>query len=138
MIFKTSCLIAALAVTSPAISGFTAVPSSPGSRLASSTIRRHVSAEPKNDLFGTPLLCTFISSSVVSVCYSNNIVLPSVLFSVDATSTQSSVQDYYGKTLATSDDLKTNACCAAAAPPSYIKEAIDNINPEVKAKYYGW
>jgi len=33
--------------------------------------------------------------------------------------------------------LKTNACCAAAAPPDYIKQAIDNIHPTVKAKYYG-
>lgn len=56
---------------------------------------------------------------------------------VDATSTQSSVQEYYGKTLKESDDLATNACCAAAAPPNYIKDCIDNIHPDVKAKYYG-
>jgi hypothetical protein len=56
---------------------------------------------------------------------------------VDATSTQSSVREYYGKTLRDSDDLATNACCAAASPPSYIRECIDNIHPTVKSKYYG-
>jgi arsenite methyltransferase len=47
------------------------------------------------------------------------------------------VQEYYGKTLTSSNDLKTNACCAAVAPPLFIKDCIDNIHPDVKAKYYG-
>ena len=34
------------------------------------------------------------------------------------------VQDYYGKELATSADLKTNACCTLTAPPEYILEAL--------------
>jgi len=59
---------------------------------------------------------------------------------IDATqssSTHDSVSDYYGKTLSTSNDLKTNACCTAGAPVDHIKAAIDNIHPEVLAKYYG-
>jgi arsenite methyltransferase len=102
MMFRRSCILAALAAASTA-NGFTSLPRS---SLASST-RRFVATEPKNDLF------------------------------IDATATQSSVRDYYGKTLKESDDLATNACCAAAAPPQYIKDCIDNIHPTVKAKYYG-
>jgi arsenite methyltransferase len=33
--------------------------------------------------------------------------------------------------------LKTNACCTAGAPPSYIQQAINKIHPEVVSKYYG-
>lgn len=55
----------------------------------------------------------------------------------DADSTRASVSDYYGQTLQTSDDLKTNACCTAGAPPKHIQDCLDNINPEVIAKYYG-
>lgn len=39
--------------------------------------------------------------------------------------------------MSSSDDLKTNACCTAGAPPKYIQEAINNINPEVVSRYYG-
>jgi len=48
-----------------------------------------------------------------------------------------SVSNYYGKELVTNEDLKTNACCAANAPPSYIQDCISKIHPEVVAKYYG-
>jgi len=109
MLLRNSCVVAALASVSVA-NCFTAVPASRGVRLisgSSSSSSLHVATEPKKDLF------------------------------VDATATQSSVQDYYGKELQNSDDLKTNACCAAVAPPDYIKEAIDNIHPDVKKKYYG-
>ena len=51
--------------------------------------------------------------------------------------TRASVSNYYGKELTSSEDLKTNACCTAGAPPKYIQEAIKNIHPEVVAKYYG-
>lgn len=51
--------------------------------------------------------------------------------------TRESVSSYYGKTLQTSDDLKTNACCTAGAPPPRIQECLARIHPEVKAKYYG-
>ena len=47
------------------------------------------------------------------------------------------VQEYYGKELAHSDDLKTNACCTLEEPPQYIKDALSNIHDEVMEKYYG-
>jgi SAM-dependent methyltransferase len=51
--------------------------------------------------------------------------------------TRASVSNYYGKELSSSEDLKTNACCTAGAPPQYIQDCIKNIHPEVVAKYYG-
>ena len=48
-----------------------------------------------------------------------------------------SVQDYYGKELSKSEDLKTNACCTIEEPPKHIKKALANIHDEVMAKYYG-
>ena len=49
----------------------------------------------------------------------------------------SEVQDYYGKTLQSSNDLQTNACCTDAAVPDYLKAILSQINDEVMAKYYG-
>ncbi len=47
------------------------------------------------------------------------------------------VQDYYGKTLQSSADLKTEACCTPDAMPGYVKRMLSNIHDEVLAKYYG-
>ncbi len=47
------------------------------------------------------------------------------------------IQDYYGKELESSDDLKTNACCTLVPPPKHIKEVLSQIHDEVHAKYYG-
>lgn len=46
------------------------------------------------------------------------------------------VKDYYGKVLQSSSDLKTNACCAVA-PPSWIRGLLENIHPDVAARFYG-
>lgn len=46
-------------------------------------------------------------------------------------------QDYYGKVLASSADLITDACCTAEAPPPDVLAALANVHPEVKARYYG-
>ena len=46
-------------------------------------------------------------------------------------------QDYYGKVLATSADLKTDACCTLDMPAPDILAALANVHPEVKARYYG-
>jgi arsenite methyltransferase len=47
------------------------------------------------------------------------------------------VQNYYGKELQQSSDLKTNACCTLTAPPKHILEALRNVHDEVLDKYYG-
>ncbi len=47
------------------------------------------------------------------------------------------VQNYYGKELEKSEDLKTNACCTLTAPPKYILDALNEVHDEVQAKYYG-
>jgi len=54
-----------------------------------------------------------------------------------ADETKDAVKEYYSKHLKTSDDLQTNACCTAAAPPEHIKAALSQIHDEVIAKYYG-
>jgi ubiquinone/menaquinone biosynthesis C-methylase UbiE len=51
--------------------------------------------------------------------------------------THESVQDYYGKELKTSADLKTNACCTAFDYPQKIKNILSEIHDEVLMKYYG-
>ncbi|MFL0806015.1 MAG: methyltransferase domain-containing protein [Oceanobacter sp.] len=47
------------------------------------------------------------------------------------------VQDYYGKQLQGSDDLKTSACCDASAMPEWLKPLLSRIHPEVLSRYYG-
>jgi arsenite methyltransferase len=47
------------------------------------------------------------------------------------------VQDYYGQQLQQSSDLKTDACCSKATVPSFIKDILKKIHPEVLARYYG-
>jgi arsenite methyltransferase len=44
---------------------------------------------------------------------------------------------YYGEVLAGSTDLKTDACCTLTPPPAAIRDALDNVHPDVKARYYG-
>ncbi len=46
-------------------------------------------------------------------------------------------RSYYGDVLATSADLKTDACCTLEAPPPLIRAALANIHPEVSSRYYG-
>lgn len=48
-----------------------------------------------------------------------------------------SVQDYYGKQLQSSADLKTDACCDISQVPSWLKPLLSNIHPEVSSRYYG-
>ncbi|NXC74783.1 AS3MT methyltransferase, partial [Anhinga anhinga] len=47
-------------------------------------------------------------------------------------------QDYYGKELQKSEDLKTSACVTSARPlPKVVRDALECIHEEVVARYYG-
>jgi SAM-dependent methyltransferase len=46
-------------------------------------------------------------------------------------------QNYYGKVLQSSGDLRTDACCTADAPSPAVRAALANVHPEIKARYYG-
>ena len=49
----------------------------------------------------------------------------------------SEVQDYYGKTLTSTRDLKTSACCSTDSLPQWQKNIISEIEPEILDKFYG-
>ena len=51
--------------------------------------------------------------------------------------TYNQVQDYYGKVLKTSDDLKTDACCTDEGLPDYLKPILSKVHDEVLTRYYG-
>jgi SAM-dependent methyltransferase len=55
----------------------------------------------------------------------------------EASLIEDEVQDYYGKELQGSQDLKTNACCTDVSYSSRIKKALTNIHDEVLTRYYG-
>ncbi len=50
---------------------------------------------------------------------------------------QDVVQDYYGKQLQSTADLKTSACCDISNMPSWLKPLLVNIHDEVLSRYYG-
>ena len=47
------------------------------------------------------------------------------------------VEEYYGKILQSSNDLKTNACTTSASPSQYVKSLLANLHPEILSTYYG-
>ncbi len=47
------------------------------------------------------------------------------------------VQDYYGRELQGTSDLKTDACCDASSVPDWLKGLLKKIHPEVLSRYYG-
>jgi ubiquinone/menaquinone biosynthesis C-methylase UbiE len=47
------------------------------------------------------------------------------------------IQDYYGKKLRSSADLKTSACCTPADMPPWLRTLIAGVHDEVQARYYG-
>lgn len=55
---------------------------------------------------------------------------------MDSTSL-ANAQDYYGKVLQGSGDLRTDACATIEAPSAAMRAALANVHPEVKARYYG-
>lgn len=48
-----------------------------------------------------------------------------------------SARRYYGETLNSSKDLKTNACCDGDAIPDFHQRLLKNIDDEILAKFYG-
>lgn len=51
--------------------------------------------------------------------------------------TQSQVQDYYGRQLQRSADLRTDACCDASAVPAWLRPLLAGVHPAVTERYYG-
>jgi len=47
------------------------------------------------------------------------------------------VQDYYGKQLQSTADLKTSACCDASSMPAWLKPLLSNVHDVVMMRYYG-
>jgi SAM-dependent methyltransferase len=47
------------------------------------------------------------------------------------------VQEYYGRHLQHSGDLKTSACCDISQIPEWLKPLLARIHPEVLSRYYG-
>ncbi|MCC6481778.1 MAG: methyltransferase domain-containing protein [Sphingomonadaceae bacterium] len=47
------------------------------------------------------------------------------------------VQDYYGRQVRHSGDLKTSACCDTGQIPEWLKPLLARIHPEVLSRYYG-
>jgi len=47
------------------------------------------------------------------------------------------VQNYYGKELQSTNDLKTSACCDISNMPEWLKPLLANIHDEVLSRYYG-
>lgn len=50
---------------------------------------------------------------------------------------QDNVKAYYGQTLQSSGDLKTDACCTIEDTPPWLAPVLANIHPDVSARYYG-
>ncbi|MEM9176178.1 MAG: methyltransferase domain-containing protein [Myxococcota bacterium] len=49
----------------------------------------------------------------------------------------SNVQSYYGETLQSTADLRTDACTTAEAPSPHVKAALAAVHDEVMSRYYG-
>jgi SAM-dependent methyltransferase len=47
------------------------------------------------------------------------------------------VQEYYGRVLSKSSDLKTSACCSVDAMLPVIRSIVDQIEPEILERFYG-
>lgn len=53
------------------------------------------------------------------------------------TNIQSEVQNYYGKTLVSNNDLKSSACCSSDSLPVWQRKIISEIETEILDKFYG-
>ena len=50
---------------------------------------------------------------------------------------QHNIKEYYGRTLQSSGDLKTDACCTLEETPAWLSPLLANVHPDVSARYYG-
>lgn len=48
-----------------------------------------------------------------------------------------SIQNYYGKVLQSTNDLKTTACCTTEVVPEHLKPILSEIEDEVMTRFYG-
>ncbi|MGR9046434.1 MAG: methyltransferase domain-containing protein [Gammaproteobacteria bacterium] len=53
------------------------------------------------------------------------------------TAISESVQNYYGRVLKSSEDLKTSACCTLDAMPWHLRPLLADLHPEVVSRFYG-
>jgi hypothetical protein len=86
------------------------------------TLRRAQSARNRSSIYSRPV------SGRMACCKAAVAEVPDTL---------KSVQDYYGKVLSTSKDLKTSACTAAGRPDPLIRGIMSEIPEEVLSKFYG-
>lgn len=54
-----------------------------------------------------------------------------------ATQDVESIREYYGRTLASSQDLKTGACCTSEVLPERMRGLVAGVHPEVRNRFYG-
>lgn len=97
------------------------------------TFGRRDTDEYLNHRLSTACLHTLLAVSVLVGVLSTD---SAMAFPV-AANTLHSVQNYYGKVLSTSKDLKTSACTAAGRPHPIIQDAIKQVPEEIRAKFYG-
>ncbi len=50
---------------------------------------------------------------------------------------QNNIKEYYGRTLQSSGDLQTDACCTLDETPAWLAPLLANVHPDVSARYYG-
>ncbi len=55
----------------------------------------------------------------------------------NSVSTLETVKDYYGKTLKSNGDLKTNACCSYESIPASHRRILELIDDEILNRFYG-
>ena len=92
-------------------------------------------ASPTRTSRDTPATSTTSTTS----CCSPTVTSPADPSTPDSSPTDVSrgVQAYYGATLSSSADLRTDACCDASSVPAALRPLLARIHPEVLSRYYG-
>ncbi|WP_136805211.1 arsenosugar biosynthesis radical SAM (seleno)protein ArsS [Desulfosediminicola flagellatus] len=87
---------------------------------------------PVDYMYGTSKVPASSSESV-----SMKTISPSVAPPITESMDLEAIQNYYGKILQGSSDLKTDACCTLGDMPLWLKQALTNVHTEVLDRYYG-